>query len=67
MTALMGDADIWEAAVEAVPDLARFERGPQLRNGMTVDEALALTADADAARTQLARILSALPGRQEHR
>jgi hypothetical protein len=56
----MGDGDVWKAAVEAVPELARFERDLQLRNGMTVDEALGLTTDANAARRHIARILSEL-------
>jgi hypothetical protein len=43
-----------------VPDRARIEVDLEVRNGMMVEEALALTIGADTARTHLARILSEL-------
>ncbi len=55
---LMDDAELWEAALTAVPGLARFATGQQWRGAMTVSRALMLMPDADAARAALAAVLA---------
>jgi alpha-L-rhamnosidase len=57
---LIDDAAAWEAALTAVPGLARFEVGLQGRDGMTLGQAVSLLPHADESRATLEAALAAL-------
>jgi alpha-L-rhamnosidase len=57
---LIDDAAAWEAALTAVPGLARFEVGLQGRDGMTLGQAVSLLPHADESRAALEAALAAL-------
>jgi alpha-L-rhamnosidase len=57
---LIDDGAAWEAALTAVPGLARVEFGLQGRDGMTLGQAVSLLPHADESRAALEAALAAL-------